>query len=93
MELVLSSLLKFSSVDTAKALLDPPLLILRRMSSSLRSASALAASWQCQRCDPHYTNDSAKNKTTESVAYEALQLTQPSVRRHVTHANLLGWPN
>jgi hypothetical protein len=59
-ELVLSSLPKFSSVDTAKVLLDPPLLILRRMSSSLRSASALAASWQCQRCD--CTNNSAKNK-------------------------------
>ena len=56
----MSSLLKFSSVDTAKALLDPPLLILPRMSSSLRSYSALAASWQCQRCD--CTNNSAKNK-------------------------------
>ena len=56
----MSSLLKFSSVDTAKALLDPPLLILCRMPSTLRSASALTASWQCQRCD--HTNNSAKNK-------------------------------
>jgi hypothetical protein len=30
------------------------------MSSTLRSASALAALWQCQRCDS--TNDSAKNE-------------------------------
>jgi len=40
--------------------IHPPLLILRRMSSSMRSSSALVASWQCQRCDR--TNDSAKNK-------------------------------
>ena len=59
-ELVLSSLCKISSVDTAKALLDPPLLILCRMPSTLRSAFALAALWQCQRCD--CTNDSARNK-------------------------------
>ena len=56
----MSSLFKFSSVDTAKALLDPPLLILRRMPSTLRLVSALAVLWQCQRCDR--TNDSAKNK-------------------------------
>jgi hypothetical protein len=59
-ELVLSSLLKFSSVDTAKALLDPPLMILCRMPSTLRSLSTLVASWQCQRCN--CTNDSAKSK-------------------------------
>jgi hypothetical protein len=40
--------------------LDLPLPILGGMPRTLRSASALAASWQCQRCD--YTNDSAKNK-------------------------------
>ena len=37
-----------------------PLLILRRMPSTLRSASALPALWQCQRCDR--TNDFTKNK-------------------------------
>jgi hypothetical protein len=57
---IVSPFLKFSSVDTAKALLDPPLLILRRMPSTLRSASALAASWQCQQCNR--TNNSTKNK-------------------------------
>ncbi len=56
----MSSLPKLSSVDTTKALLDPPLLILRRMPSTLRSASTLAALWQCQHCNR--TNDSAKNK-------------------------------
>ncbi len=35
---------------------------------------------------PHYTNDSAKNKTTELVAYKVLQLTQPSVRWHCAGA-------
>jgi hypothetical protein len=38
----------------------PPHLIFRRMPSTLRSVSPLAASWQCQRCDR--TNNSAKNK-------------------------------
>jgi hypothetical protein len=59
-ELVLSSLPKFSSVHTAKALLDPPLLILRKMPNMLRSASALAALWQCQQCN--CINHSKKNK-------------------------------
>ncbi len=39
---------------------DPPLLILGGMPRTLRLASALVASWQCQRCN--YTNGSAKNK-------------------------------
>ena len=60
MGLVLSSLPKFSPVDTARALLDPPLLILHRMFSTLKSAFALTALWQCQRCN--CTNNSAKSK-------------------------------
>ena len=39
---------------------DPPLLILGGMPGTLGSASARAASWQCQRCD--CINGSAKNK-------------------------------
>jgi hypothetical protein len=40
--------------------LDLPLPILGGMPRTLRLASALAASWQCQWCN--YTNNSAKNK-------------------------------
>jgi hypothetical protein len=46
-------------MDTAKALLDPPLLTLCRMPRMLRLASTIAALWQCQRCN--YTNNSTKN--------------------------------
>ncbi len=48
-----------SKADPILAATDPPLPILGGMLRMLRSASALAASWQCQRCN--FINNSAKN--------------------------------
>ena len=49
-----------STHDSIGSLLDFRQLILRGMPRTLRSASALAASWQCQRCG--CTNNTAENK-------------------------------
>ncbi len=49
-----------SKADPILAATDLPLPILGGMLRTLRLASALATSWQCQRCD--CINNSAKNK-------------------------------